>query len=64
MAAHTDDELFDAEITHNICRSSLCLGLKRRVSAFKSMSHKDFGHHFERWFGSSSFVGQFTLALF
>lgn len=32
LTEHTDDELFDTEITHCICRSCLCLSLGRWVS--------------------------------
>jgi hypothetical protein len=55
FAAHTDDELFETEITHCVCRGSLGLGLdgEGEVSA-ASTSHNDNCHHFERFFALSS----------
>jgi hypothetical protein len=32
VAEHTDDELFNAEITHCVCRGCFCFGLANGVS--------------------------------
>jgi hypothetical protein len=55
LAGRTDDELFEAEITHCVCRGSLGLGLngEGEVSA-TSTSQNDICHHFERCFAPSS----------